>query len=98
MAIELRGEKSFAEADPLLLAHPVEACTPPDLLGRLDDEGRGLAVELVDVGLEPAVLGFFERERERVETLVRPEPDEAAPPNVDLWTEDIADSGRERRC
>ena len=47
------------------------------LLGGLDDESRGLGVELVDMGLEPAVLGAAKVEGEGVEELLRAEPDVA---------------------
>ena len=54
------------------------------LLGRLDDEGRGVVVEAVGVRLEPAVLGLLEGEGERLEQLRRAEPDEAAVAQVDV--------------
>ena len=41
-------------------------------LGRLDDEGRGVVVELVGVRLEPAVLGLLEGEGEGLERLCVP--------------------------
>ena len=44
----------------------VQAVRLPDVLRALDDEGRGVVVELVDVGLEPAVLGLLEEEGEGV--------------------------------
>jgi len=47
------------------------------LVGRLDNEGRSLAIELIDVSLEPAMLGLAEIEGERVERLGRAEPDVA---------------------
>jgi hypothetical protein len=93
IAVQLRSEEPFAEAKALLLAHLVEPCPPPHFLGRLDDERRRVAVELVDVGLEPAVLRLLEGERERVEPLLRAEPDETAPPNVDVRPEDVAVAG-----
>src|ERR1700728_2639314 len=46
-------------------------------LSDFDNEGRGAPVELVDVGLEPAVLGLAEVEGERVERLGGAEPDVA---------------------
>ncbi len=67
----------------------VEAMGLPDGLGRLDDEGRCLVVELVDMRLEPAVLGLFEGEGEGVEGLVRAQPDEAAVGQIDVGLEDV---------
>src|ERR1700677_986253 len=46
-------------------------------LGGFDNEGRCASVELVDVGLEPAVLCLAEVEGERVERLGGAEPDVA---------------------
>ena len=54
VAVEIAREQPLAERDALLLRHRVEAGALPHLLGRLDDERRGVAVELVGVRLEPA--------------------------------------------
>jgi hypothetical protein len=89
MAVELRREELLAIADPLLLAHPVEARLQPHVLGRLDDERRGAAVELVDVRLEPAVLRLLEGEGEGVEPLFRAEPHEAAAARFNVGPEDV---------
>jgi hypothetical protein len=51
---------------------------------RFDDEGRGVGVVLIDVRLEPAVLRLFEGEGERIELLVRAQPDKAAVARLDL--------------
>jgi len=40
---------------PSCLRHAVQARLPPDALRRLDDEGRGVAVVLIRVRLEPTV-------------------------------------------
>ncbi len=56
----------------------------PDLLRRLDDERRRLAVVLVRVRLEPAVGSFGERESECLKFLRRAQPDEAAAADVDV--------------
>ena len=56
----------------------------PYVLRRFDDERRRRVVEAVRVRLEPAVLGLLECERERLEELVRAEPDEAAAAQVDV--------------
>ena len=67
MAVEIAGEQALAERDALFLRHRVEAGALPHVLGRLDDEGRRVAVVLVRVRLEPAPRRLFEREREGVE-------------------------------
>jgi len=53
-------------------------------LGRFDDEGGGVRVELVGVRLEPAMLGLFEREGESVELLLGAQPHEAALAQIDV--------------
>ena len=89
LAVEPRREEPLAVGDPFLLGHSFEARLLPDVLGRLDDERRGVAVVLVGVRLEPAVLRLDERERERPEPLLRAEPDEPAAPDVDVGRERI---------
>ena len=84
MAVEVFGEEPLAVGDRVVLGHRVEPGRAPDAFRGLDDEGRGAVVEAVGVGLEPAVLGLFEREREGLEHLVRAEPDEAAGAGVDV--------------
>ena len=70
------------------LAHRAEAELVPGLLRALDDESRGVGVELVGVRPDPAVLGFFEDEGEGVvEFLVRAEPDELVFAQVDAGLE-----------
>ena len=91
-AVKRFGEQVFAELD-RSLANP--ACRGRALvrfLRRLDDEGRGFAVEFVDVRLKPAMLGAAEIEREGVEQLVGAEPDVAVRPDdeVGLETSPIA--------
>ena len=71
-------EQPLAEGDRLLLLHRSRPAACHTVFRRLDDEGRGVVVEAVGVRLEPAVLGLLEGEGERVEQLVRAEPDEAA--------------------
>ena len=76
-AVERLGEQVLAETDRGFLTELVEAVRLVGLFGGLDDEGRGLVVELVDMGLEPAVFGLAEIEGEGVERFVRAEPDVA---------------------
>ena len=87
VSVEIFREQALAKGEGLLLLHPVESGCAPGLLGRLDDEGRGVRVELVGVRLEPAVRGLLEGEGEGVEALVRAEPDEAALAQLDLGLE-----------
>ena len=87
VTVEIFCEQLLAERDQFLAAHLVDAGLEPDVLRRLDDEGRGGVVEFVGVRLEPAVVGLLEREGEGVEHLVRPEPDEAAFADLDVGLE-----------
>jgi hypothetical protein len=84
MAVEVAREEPLAPRDRLFLLHAVEARRLPHRLRRLDDEGGGRIVEAVRMGLEPAVLRLLEGERERLEQLVRAEPDEPAAAQVDV--------------
>src|SRR6202020_1025058 len=74
-AIEGLGEKLFAEGDRAILVEFAQPVRLEGLVGRLDYEGRSLAIELVDVGLEPAVLRLAEVESKRIERLGDAEPD-----------------------
>ena len=74
-ASKLVGEELLAEREALVLVHLVESGATPDPLRALDDEGRHPLVVRVRVGVEEAVLGLAEGERERVEDVVGAEPD-----------------------
>ena len=88
-ALEVVGENLLAESDGLLLVGLVQAAGLPGFLGGLDDEGRGLVVELVDMGLEPAMLGAHEIEGEGLVHLVRAQPDEAVRTHDDIGLEHV---------
>jgi hypothetical protein len=64
-------------------------CALIDLVGGLDDEGRGRVVEAVDMRLEPAVFSALEVEGEGVEKLVGAEPDIAVRPHDHVGLEDL---------
>jgi hypothetical protein len=84
VAVQILRKQLLAEGDAVFLTHFVEAGSAPDSLRRFNDEGGGLIVEPVGVGLKPAPFGFFEREGECVEEFFRAEPDEAAIAHVDI--------------
>ncbi len=84
VAVQVAGEQPLAKCHSVFLAHVFESVRSPDLFGSLHDEGRGAVVELVGMGLEPAVLGLLESKRERVERLVRSKPNEAAQARIDV--------------
>ncbi len=54
------------------------------------DEGAGRVVELVDVGLEPAVPGLLEQERERLVALLRLRPE-----GPEVWRSDALGPSQE---
>jgi hypothetical protein len=58
------GEERLAEGDGLVLVGRAQAMGIEGLLRRLDDEGRGIRIESVDMGLEPTMLGLAEVEGE----------------------------------
>src|SRR3546814_18957089 len=57
MAAQMIGEDLFAQAAAFFLAHLAEAEGLEDLGRRLDDEGRGVLVELVSMRPDPAKIG-----------------------------------------
>ena len=64
---------------------------PPRRIRALDDEGRGIGIELVGMRPDPAVLGLLEDEGERVlKPLPRAEPDVLARAHIDVRLEDVA--------
>ena len=89
MAVERFSEQLFAERDRLILIHLVEAMRLEDILRRLDDEGRGVFVEAIDMSLEPAVLRLAEIEGEGIVAFVRAEPDETIGPDHHIGLEHI---------
>ncbi len=89
VAIEVAREQALAVGHALLLAHLLDAGSPPHRLGRLDNEGRGVVVKAIGMRLEPAVLGLLEGEGERLEQLVRAEPDKAALAGIDVGLEGV---------
>src|SRR5439155_18729535 len=84
---EIFAEQPLAECDRVGARHALDAGCLPDLLGCLDDEGAGVAVELVRVRLKPAPLGFLEGEGECIEDPPRAQPDVAAAAPLDLRLE-----------
>ena len=76
-AIEGLGENLLAESDRAVLVEFAKPMRIEGVLGGFDNEGRCASVELVDVGLEPTVLGLAEIEGERIERLGDAEPDVA---------------------
>ena len=59
----------------------------PGGFAAFDDEGRGVVVELVGVGPDPAVFGLLEREGEGFERFVGAEPDVLVRADVDVDAE-----------
>ena len=86
-AIEDFTEKFLAEGDRARFVGRIEAVRLEHILGRLDDKGRGVFVEFVDMGLEPAVFGAAKIEGESVVGLLGPEPDEAVRPHQNVRLE-----------
>ncbi len=84
MAVEVAREQALAEGQRVLDPEVLQPAGAPCLVRRLDDEGRGLAVVLVGVRLEPAVRRMLEREREGVELFRGAQPHEAAVALLDL--------------
>ena len=90
LAVQVAREQALAEGQRIGLAHVGQAARAPGRVQRLDDEGRGLAIVLVGMRLEPAVFGFLEGEGEGIEALARAQPHEAAQALLDLGLERLA--------
>ena len=88
--VENLAEKFLAKGDRTRLVGFVEALRPEDVFRGLDDEGRGVFVELVDMRLEPAMLSATEIEREGVVAFLGAEPDEAVRPHDQVRLESIS--------
>ena len=76
MAAKVLGEELLAVGDALVLGRPLQAGSPPALLGTLNDEGARLAVERIGMDLEQPVVVLPEDEGEGVEHQGGSEPDE----------------------
>ena len=65
LAIEMIAENLLAEPDGSLLVHLFQTRTRPGLRPTLDDECRGVFVELISMRPEPPPAGFLEDEVDR---------------------------------
>src|SRR3984957_5261858 len=75
--VEGLGKKLLAKRDRGILVELAQPVRLEGLVGRLDYEGRRVAIEPINVGLKQAVLRLAEGESERVERLGDAEPDVA---------------------
>ncbi len=87
MALQVVGKELLAKRNRLRLIGLVQAVRQPHVLGALHDEGRGVFIEFVDVGLKPAVLGFLKVEGEGVVQAMRAQPDVAVGAHHDVGLE-----------
>ena len=69
----------------------------PDVLWAFDDECGGVFIELVDMGLKPAVLGFLKVKGERIVKSVRSKPDVTVGASDDVWLEHALILGTDAR-
>src|SRR6187399_2923875 len=94
MTAEIASKDFLAGRNRLLGAHLPEAGSAPGLFRALNDESGGVAVELVGVRPDPAVLGLLEDESKRiVEFLMRAEPNVLASTHVDVRLEHVGMGG-----
>ena len=89
MALQCVFEHMFAKCDGLLLIGPVQTMCQPDMFRTLDDERGGVLVELVDVCLKPAMLGFLEVKGEGIVKSVCAQPDISVRAGDDVRLEDV---------
>jgi len=94
MTAEIAGKDFLAGRNRLLGVHLPEAGSAPGLFRTFNDESCGIAVELIGVRPDPAVLGLLEDEGKRVvEFLMRAEPDVLAGTYVDVGLEHVGMGG-----
>ena len=90
MTIQVLLENLAAGFSALGMGHVLKAQGVIDLGGCFHDEGRGLVVELIGVGPDPAVLGLLKNKRERVsESLVGTQPDKLVGSGLDSTAKDV---------
>src|SRR6185503_2953852 len=90
MTAEIAGKDFLAGRKRLLGAHLPEAGPAPGLFRAFNDESRGVAVELVSVRPDPAVLGLLKDESKSiVEFLMRAEPNILAGTHIDVGLEHV---------
>ena len=85
MAAQMLGENLLAGRDGFFFRHLGKTQPVPCIRQAFDDEGRGVFVELVNMGPNPAMFGFFEDKGEGVVELgMGAQPDEFAFARVNI--------------
>jgi hypothetical protein len=81
---------AFARRDRFFGRHRIKAEAAPGRLRALDDESRGVGIELIGVRPDPAVLCLLEDEGESVvEFLMRAKPNVLASAHIDVGLEAV---------
>ena len=90
MAAQMLGKDTLAGRDGFLFRHIGKAQPVPCVGQAFDDEGRGVFVELVNMGPNPAVFGFLEDKGKGVVKLgMGAQPDEFAFARVNIGLENL---------
>ena len=88
-ALQVVCKNLFTEGDGLFLIGIFQAAGLPGVFGGLDNKGRCLVVELVDMRLKPAVLCAHKIKGECLVHLVSAQPDKAVGTGDDIGLEDV---------
>ena len=88
-ALQVVCKNLFTEGDGLFLIGIFQAAGLPGVFGGLDNKGRCLVVELVDMRLKPAVLCAHKIKGECLVHLVGAQPDKAVGAGDDIGLEDV---------
>lgn len=91
IAVQPLREQGLAGPAGLVLIHIAETQPFPGLRIAFDDKGRGVVIEAVGVGPDPAVFCFHKDESEGLEHLVRAQPDEFILPDLDVRLECVGE-------
>ena len=97
VAIQVLGKQLLAKCHRLLLGHLLKPCGLPNRFWRFHNEGGGVAIKLVGVGLKPTVLGFFNGKCEGIKQLARAQPHKAAMALIDVGFVGVCKTGANPR-
>ena len=85
MAVQVFGKQLFTKCHRLFLRHVLKPCGLPNRLWCFHNEGGGVAIKLVSMGLKPAMFSLFNGKRESIKQLARAQPHKAAMALIDVW-------------
>ena len=97
VAIQVLGKQLLAKCHRLFLRHVLKPRCLPNRFWRFHNEGGGVAIKLVGMGLKPTVLGFLNGKCEGIKQLARAQPYKAAMALIDVGFVGIFKTGANPR-